>query len=67
MSSRMARPISTQQVPSVLPPARGVAPAIVLCGAGLGVVLLLGAAALWFHYGTTVFFEMVASGISACF
>jgi hypothetical protein len=35
--------------------------------AGLGVALLLGALALWFHYGTAVFFEMVASGISACF
>jgi len=36
-------------------------------GAGLGALALLGAMALWFHYGTTVFFEMIASGISACF
>jgi hypothetical protein len=35
--------------------------------AALGVVLLLAAMALWFHYGTAVFFEMIASGISACF
>jgi hypothetical protein len=21
----------------------------------------------WFHYGTAVFFEMIAAGISACF
>ena len=28
---------------------------------------LLGALALWFHYGTAVFFEMIAAGISACF
>jgi hypothetical protein len=34
---------------------------------GLGAVLLIGACALWFHYGTAVFFEMIASGISACF
>jgi len=27
----------------------------------------IGAAALWFHYGTAVFFEMIAAGISACF
>jgi hypothetical protein len=33
----------------------------------LGAALLLGALALWFHYGTAVFFEMIASGISACF
>jgi hypothetical protein len=36
-------------------------------GAALGGVALLGALALWFHYGTAVFFEMLTSGISACF
>ena len=35
--------------------------------AGLGALVVLGAAALWFHYGTAVFFEMIAAGISACF
>ena len=30
-------------------------------------LLLLGVLALLYHYGTTVFFEMVASGVSACF
>ena len=64
----MAQPVSTQQdMPSVLPPVRRVAPAIVVAGAGLGAVLLLGALVLWFHYGTAVFFEMIASGIAACF
>ncbi len=29
--------------------------------------LLLGALALWFHYGTAVFFETIAAGIAACF
>jgi hypothetical protein len=29
-------------------------------------ILLAGAALLWFHYGTAVFFEMIASGIAAC-
>jgi len=33
----------------------------------LGVAILLGALVLWFHYGTAVFFEMIASGIAACF
>jgi len=28
---------------------------------------MLGALVLWFHYGTAVFFEMIASGISSCF
>jgi hypothetical protein len=64
----MALPISTpQQMPGILRPARRVASAIVVGGAGLGAVLLVGALALWFHYGTAVFFEMIASGISACF
>ncbi len=44
-----------------------VAPAIVVAAAGLGAALLSGALVLWFHYGTAVFFEMIASGISACF
>ena len=26
-----------------------------------------GAAMLWVHYGTAVFFEMIAAGIAACF
>jgi hypothetical protein len=41
--------------------------ALAVAGAGLGAALLLGALVLWFHYGTAVFFEMVAAGISACF
>jgi hypothetical protein len=38
-----------------------------LGAAGLGVAVLLGTLVLWFHYGTAVFFEMIASGISSCF
>jgi hypothetical protein len=64
----MAQPASTpHQIPGGLRPARTVAHAIVVAGAGLGVVLGLGAAVLWFHYGTAVFFETIASGLSACF
>jgi hypothetical protein len=36
---------------------------------GLAVVcacLLFGASLLWVHYGTAVFFEMIATGIAAC-
>ena len=33
----------------------------------LAAAILLGAAGLWIHYGTAVFFEMIASGIAACF
>jgi hypothetical protein len=59
----MAQPISPQQV---LSPRRA-GSAIAVAAATLGAVLLLGALALWFHYGTAVFFEMIASGIAACF
>jgi hypothetical protein len=64
----MVQPISTQQdMPGTLPPARKVAPVIAVAAAALGAMLLCGALVLWFYYGTAVFFEMIASGISACF
>ena len=64
----MVQPVSTQQgVMAATRPQGRVASAIVWTAAGLGALVLLGAVALWFHYGTTVFFEMIAAGISACF
>ena len=62
----MAQPISTQQTIPVAP-SRKAPSAIVMGAAGLGAAGVLGAGLLWFHYGTAVFFEMIASGISACF
>ena len=64
----MVQPVSTQHgvMAATRPPGR-VASAIVWAATGLGALVLLGALALWFHYGTTVFFEMIAAGISACF
>jgi len=65
---RMAQPISTQTGMMAAPPRQGrVASMIAWSAAGLGALAVLGAAALWFHYGTAVFFEMIAAGISACF
>ena len=64
MVGGMAQPISTpQEMPSALRGPRWA----VWGGAGGGGALLLAALVLWFHYGTAVFFEMIASGISACF
>jgi hypothetical protein len=66
----MAQPISPHEIMPTRPNGpveRRVASAIVWGAAGFGAVVLLGAAALWFHYGTAVFFEMIAAGISACF
>ena len=65
---RMAQPLSTpQQGSPSIQPSRRIGQAIATGAATLGTVLLLGALALWFHYGTTVFFETIAAGISACF
>lgn len=45
----------------------GVGFAIMAGSAALVTAMLLGGSVLWFHYGTAVFFEMIASGIAACF
>ena len=64
----MVQPISTQQGMMTATRVQGrVASMIVWGAAGFGAVVVLGAAALWSHYGTAVFFEMIAAGISACF
>jgi hypothetical protein len=64
----MVQPVSTQAgTMTATRPQGRVASAIVWTAAGLGVLALLGALSLWFHYGTAVFFEMIAAGISACF
>ena len=64
----MAQPISTQhEIIAASRPSRRVASVIVVAGVGFAAALLLGALVLWYHYGTAVFFEMIASGIAACF
>ena len=35
--------------------------------AAAGGVLLAGTVALWAHYGTAVFYEMILAGLAACF
>ncbi|HMH61709.1 MAG TPA: hypothetical protein VK561_10505 [Bradyrhizobium sp.] len=60
--------MSTQyDIIPVTRPSRRVASVIVVAGTGFAAALLLGALVLWYHYGTAVFFEMIASGIAACF
>lgn len=64
----MAQRVSTKrEMPSILPPGRKLASAIVIGAAVLAAMGLTGALVLWFQYGTAVFFEMIVSGISACF
>ncbi|MCS3445711.1 hypothetical protein M2222_005480 [Bradyrhizobium elkanii] len=62
----MVQPISTRSELVAAPQGR-VASAILWGAAAIGGSALLAAAALWFHYGTAVFFEMITAGISACF
>jgi hypothetical protein len=52
--------------PDLSPPARRV-PLVLVIGLGVAVALLVAAVLLWIAYGTTVFFEMIAAGIAACF
>ncbi|MBR0787326.1 hypothetical protein ACVIW2_005035 [Bradyrhizobium huanghuaihaiense] len=40
---------------------------LLLAGAGVGGLVVIGALALWFHYGSQVFFEMIRTGFAACF
>jgi hypothetical protein len=36
-------------------------------GGGIAVLLVASAVALWAWFGSTVFFEVIAAGIAACF
>jgi hypothetical protein len=38
---------------------------LIIC-AGVGGLVLAGTLALWLHYGTTVFYEMILAGIALC-
>ena len=39
----------------------------ILLAAGVVGLVLAGTIALWVHYGTAVFFEMIRTGFIACF
>ena len=65
--NRMVQPLSSQPLMAAATPQGRVASVIVRTAACLGAIIVLAAAALWYHYGTAVFFEMISAGISACF
>jgi hypothetical protein len=49
-------------------PNAGRMPSVLLwAGAAVGVLVVVAALALWFHYGTQVFFEIIRTGFAACF
>jgi hypothetical protein len=65
MSSAMIQPLSSpQEIPSG---ARRTGPAIAIAAGLAAAAVLGGALVLWAHYGTAVFFEMLVSGLEACF
>ncbi len=61
----MAQPLSSHDMMTAKRPS--VRPALLWAGTALATIVLFGSFALWFHYGTTVFFEMIAAGFAACF
>ena len=63
----MVQPLSAQP-PLVTVPAQNRTASVLLWGAAtFGGLVVLAAGALWFHYGTAVFFETIAAGIASCF
>jgi hypothetical protein len=48
------------------PPPRAMTRPLMLAAAVMG-VLLAATIALWAHYGSAVFFEMIKAGLAACF
>ena len=56
-----------QSPPSDVLPSERRVPLALVAGIAVAVVLLVGGSSLWVVYGTTVFFEMIAAGIAACF
>ncbi len=44
----------------------GISRPLLAVAAALG-VMLAGTVALWAHYGTAVFYEMIVAGLAACF
>ena len=55
-------------IPGDMPAASrtGLPPAVLALLVGAG-VLVAATAALWAHYGTQVFYEMIVAGLDACF
>jgi len=64
----MAQPVHpARQLQDNSPTAARTPSVLLLAGTGAGGLVVLGALALWFHYGSQVFFEMIRTGFVACF
>ncbi|WP_024510139.1 hypothetical protein [Bradyrhizobium sp. ARR65] len=63
----MALPLSSpDELPAALS-ARRTGRLVVVAGGAIAVLVLVAALALWFRYGTAVFFETIAAGVAGCF
>ena len=60
----LANGVSMPDSTSLLQPRSSRPLVIVVAAVGL---LLAGTVALWAHYGTAVFYEMIVAGLAACF
>ncbi|PJG52423.1 hypothetical protein CVM73_26190 [Bradyrhizobium forestalis] len=64
----MAQPLHPAHRLSDNSPTAGRMSSVLLwAGAAIGGLVVIGALALWFHYGSQVFFEMIRTGFAACF
>ncbi|TYO65793.1 hypothetical protein FXV83_14810 [Bradyrhizobium hipponense] len=64
----MAQPLHPAHPLQDNSPTAGRTPSVLLfAGAVIGGLAVTGALALWFHYGTQMFFEMIRAGFAACF
>jgi hypothetical protein len=65
MSAAMMQPLSPSQ--EIRSGARRIAPAVGIAAGLVAAAVLAGSFMLWARYGTAVFFEMIVSGLEACF
>ncbi len=54
-------------MPEVLSASRPGTRPLMIVGAGLRLLVVGATLALWAHYGTAVFYEMILAGIALCF
>jgi hypothetical protein len=56
-----------RSMPSVANVSRVAARPAMVALMAVGGILVAATLALWVHYGTAVFYEMIVSGLAACF
>jgi hypothetical protein len=62
----MAQPLSSLHPIASALEGRGAVRLVAVAGGAIGAAVILATLALWVHYGSAVFFDMITSGIAAC-